>query len=83
MEPGRWTQRVRLPFFYVLTTLLIGLALVAVLAVRFLGQKVERCPDCHQKRVDDTPICECGWVFEYPEDNEPLEYGSSPEEAEP
>jgi hypothetical protein len=84
MGKGRWTRCVRLPFFCVLTSLLIGLAIVIVLVVRLWGPTTERCPDCHLKRVDDDPICECGWVFEYPEDNQPLEYGSShPEEVEP
>lgn len=79
---GRRTQSVRLPFFHVLTTLLIGLALIVVLVARFARPGIERCPDCNRKREDDEPICPCGWVFEYPDDGEPLEYGTS-EEAEP
>ena len=84
MVPGRWTRRVRLPFFYVLTTLLIALALVAVLVYRCAGPRAERCPECQRKREDDHPICPCGWVYEYPETDQPLEYGSSSsEEVDP
>ncbi|MCZ6632298.1 MAG: hypothetical protein O7G87_02770 [bacterium] len=62
-----------------LPTLLITGALLLVLLYKVFAPTVERCPDCSQKREDDTPICDCGWVFEYPEDDTPLEYGDPDE----
>lgn len=59
----------------VLTNVLIGLVLLLALGFRYLKPAVERCPDCHALREEDNPICSCGWVFEYPDSNEPLEYG--------
>ena len=58
-----------------LYTLLIVGALLIVLVSRVLFRSVETCPECGQKREGDGPICPCGWVFEYPEDDAPLEYG--------
>ena len=58
----------------VYTLLIAGTLLIAVL-FRYLSRPAEACPECGLKREDDTPICSCGWVFEYPEDDDPLEYG--------
>ena len=58
-----------------LPTLLIAGALLLAIFLKVFAKSVERCPECGQKREDQTPICPCGWVFEYPEDDEPLEYG--------
>lgn len=59
-----------------LTTSLIGAAVVIVIIARLMRRRsVERCPDCDRPRESDHPICECGWVFEYPDDGAPLEYG--------
>ncbi len=60
--------------------LLLALLLLAVALWRWLSRGVERCPDCGLKRDDGYPICDCGHVFEYPEDDSPLEYGD-PEDA--
>ena len=58
-------------FYYLLAAVLL-----VVLVVRLVRKPVERCPDCGEIREDDTPICSCGWVFEYPDDDgPPLEYG--------
>ena len=62
-----------------LYTVLISGALIAVFIVKVLLKSTERCPDCGEKREDDHPICECGWVFEYPDDDEPMEYGDPDE----
>lgn len=55
--------------------LLIAILLLVVVVWRLLARRVERCPDCGRRREGDHPICECGYVFEYPDDGEPLEYG--------
>ena len=54
---------------------------LAVVAWRWLASNVERCPDCGLRRDGDYPICECGYVYEYPEDSEPLEYGDPDDEC--
>lgn len=64
-----------------LTYYLIGAALLIVLAARFLRGTKPRCPECGLPRENDHPICECGWVFEYPDDELPIEYGD-PESSE-
>ena len=58
----------------VTTTLLIALALLLAVGARILLPRKERCPDCHQVREDDSPICACGWIFEMPDDAS-LDYG--------
>ncbi|MDA0748326.1 MAG: hypothetical protein O2954_17555 [bacterium] len=64
-----------------LSMFLIGAAVLLVVAAKYLYHPAERCPDCGLKREDNTPICECGWVFEFPEDDSPLEYGEPDEDA--
>ena len=60
---------------------LLFTALIAIVLVfRFLLPRAERCPDCGLKREDDHPICACGWVYEFPDDGDPLEYGDPDEE---
>ena len=56
-------------------TLLFAGTLLVVLTLKYLVKPAARCPECGQKRESDTPICPCGWIFEYPEDDAPLEYG--------
>ena len=60
--------------------LVLAAVLVIVLAVKLLHRPTEACPECGTVREAESPICPCGWVFEYPEDEQPLEYGS-PEDA--
>ena len=57
-----------------ITLILTGAVLLAV-AWKLLGSRVERCPECGRIRESGYPICDCGWVFEYPDDDHPLEYG--------
>lgn len=54
--------------------LFAGTLLIVLLLKRFY-KPGERCPECGRKREEDEPICPCGWVFEYPDDDAPLEYG--------
>jgi hypothetical protein len=61
--------------------LILAILLLVVVAWRLLARRVERCPDCGRTRQDEDPICECGYVFEYPDDDEPLEYGDPDEPA--
>ena len=61
------------------TTLILAAVLIAVVG-KYLLKPAERCPDCREIRLDEHPICQCGWVFEYPDDDEPIEYGD-PDEA--
>ena len=56
-------------------TLLIAGAILLVIILRLLARGKETCPDCGRERDPDSPICACGWVFEYPDDGAPLEYG--------
>ncbi len=62
-----------------LTLFFAGL-LIVVVAVKYLRRPVEKCPDCGLPRDGDHPICDCGWVFEYPDDGSPMEYGD-PDDA--
>ena len=62
------------------TTLLIAIALLAALVGKYLLPSRERCPECQAIRKDDSPICSCGWIFDPPEDDQPLEYGDSDED---
>ena len=59
-----------------LYTLLIAGVLLVVIVMKYMLKPAERCPECGQKRGDDAPICTCGYVFEFPEDSTPLEYGA-------
>jgi hypothetical protein len=61
--------------------LLLAVLLLVVIAWRLLARQVERCPDCGSAREHDHPICDCGYVFEYPETDEPMEYGDPDEEV--
>ena len=58
-----------------LYTLLIAGALLIVIVFRYLFKPAERCPECGRKREADGPLCPCGWAFEYPQGDDPLEYG--------
>jgi len=59
------------------TSLLFAAVLIIVVALKYLRKPVQRCPECHTPRDGDHPICECGFVFEFPdEDDEPFDYGS-------
>ena len=60
------------------TTLILAVLLFVIIA-KYLVKPSERCPECSEIRVDENPICSCGWVFEYPEDDEPIEYGDPDE----
>lgn len=63
-----------------ITTYLFAFVLIAVVALKYLRKPVERCPECHTPRDGDYPICECGYVFEFPdEDDEPFDYGGDPD----
>ncbi|MDP6776031.1 MAG: hypothetical protein QGI83_04630 [Candidatus Latescibacteria bacterium] len=61
-------------------TLLFAGLLIVIVAVKYLHKPAERCPDCGRAREGDHPICDCGWVYEYPDDGEPLEYGDPDED---
>jgi hypothetical protein len=65
----------------VTTTILIALALLIAIGARYLRTGPERCPDCNEIRETDTPICSCGWIFEVPDDDMPLEYGDPTDET--
>ena len=56
-------------------SLLFAGLLLVVVALKYSRRPAERCPDCGRRREADHPICDCGWVFEYPEGDDPLEYG--------
>lgn len=59
----------------ILSFLFAGI-LIVVVSVKYLHKPAPRCPECHTVRNGDHPICECGYVFESPdEDDEPFEYG--------
>ncbi len=58
-----------------LYTLLFAGTILFVVAAKYLWKSSETCPDCGQTRIDENPICSCGWVYEYPDDENPLEYG--------
>ena len=60
------------PMFY---TVLFAAVLILVVLIKCLRKPVERCPECHTPRESDHPICPCGYVFEFPDDGDPLEYG--------
>ena len=57
-----------------LYTLLFAGVLIFVVAAKYLYKPVERCPECNTPRDGDHPICDCGYVFEFPDDADPLEY---------
>ena len=61
------------------TTLLIAIVLLIAVGVRYLTPSRERCPECNALREDDTPLCECGWIFEF-DDEKPLQYGEVEDE---
>ena len=63
-------------------TLLLTGVLLTVLLFKYLAKPGERCPGCGQKREDDHPICPCGWAFEFPDDDAPLEYGDPDDDDE-
>lgn len=50
---------------------------MVVAALKYLHKPTPRCPECHTPRDGDHPICECGYVFEFPDDDEPFEYSDS------
>ena len=56
-------------------TILFAAVLIAVVLIKCLRKPVERCPECHTPRESDHPICPCGYVFEFPDDGDPFEYG--------
>ncbi len=61
-------------------TLLFAGVLIVVVALKYLHKPTPRCPECHTPRDGDHPICECGYVFEFPDDDdEPFEYSDSDE----
>ena len=62
-----------------LYTALILVAVFVALVGKYLYKPSEKCPECGEIRVDDRPICQCGWVFEYPDDDQPIEYGDPDE----
>ncbi|MDA0709104.1 MAG: hypothetical protein O3B73_02715 [bacterium] len=63
------------------STLFLAGILILVVALKYLVKPAQRCPECHTARQQDFPICECGYVFEFPdEDDDPLEYGD-PDDA--
>ena len=46
-------------------SLLFGVFLVVVVAIRYFGFKRERCPECFTPRDKDYPMChQCSWIFE-------------------
>ncbi len=55
-------------------TIVFATVLIVVVLIKYLHKPVERCPECNTPREADHPICPCGYVFEFPDDN-PLEYG--------
>jgi len=58
------------------TSLLFAGILILVVALKYLHTPTPRCPECHTPRNGDNPICECGYVYEFPdEDDDPIEYG--------
>jgi len=62
-------------------TLLFAGVLIVVVALKYLYKPAPRCPECHTPRDGDHPICECGYVFEFPdEEDEPFEY-SDPDDT--
>lgn len=65
------------PMFY---TTIFAIVLIIVILAKYLYKPVERCPECNTPRESDHPICPCGYVFEFPEDDDPLEYGD-PEDS--
>ena len=71
MSPACWALGTRVMLY----TFLIAAALLAAIVTRYAVTRTQRCPECGRKREEDAPICSCGWIFEYPEDCEPLEYG--------
>ena len=61
-----------------LYSLLFALLLIAVVLIKYLYKPAERCPECHAVRESDHPICACGYVFEFPEDDDDdFEYAES------
>ena len=65
----------------VLYACILAAVLVVVVAVKVLRKPTEACPECGTVREAGSPICSCGWVFAYPEDGQPLEYGSCEDAA--
>ncbi|MBT4140941.1 MAG: hypothetical protein HOE48_23740 [Candidatus Latescibacteria bacterium] len=58
------------------SSLLFAGILIFVVASKYLYKPTPRCPECHTPQDGDYPICECGYVFEFPdEDDDPIEYG--------
>lgn len=60
-------------------SLIFATVLIIVVLLKYFHKPVERCPECHTPRESDHPICTCGYVFEFPDDDEPLEYDDGPE----
>ncbi|MBT4497475.1 MAG: hypothetical protein HOC74_07125 [Gemmatimonadetes bacterium] len=62
-------------------SLFFGLLLVAVVILKYLKPRGERCPQCHAVRKDtEMPLCpECGWIFEVPGEEDD-DYGEEEEE---
>lgn len=66
-----------------LTSLLFAGVLITVVILKYVYKPTERCPDCHTPRDGTHPICACGYVFEFPDDDDPLEYSDSDGPTEP
>ena len=56
-------------------SIIFAAILIFVVLAKYLNNPAERCPECGTVRESDHPICTCGYVFEFPDDDEPLEYG--------
>lgn len=65
------------------TSLLFAALILIVVLVKYLHKPAQRCPECNAVRESDHPICACGYVFEFPnDDDEPFEYAESDDPSE-
>lgn len=65
-----------------LISLLFAGVIIIVVIVKYLYKPAERCPECQTIRAHDHPICPCGYVFEFPDDDDVLEYSASDDPSE-
>ena len=56
--------------------------LLAVVVLRYVRPRADRCPQCGMRRLRDAPLCsQCGWIYSMPdEDDEDGEEWGFPED---
>ncbi len=48
-------------------TILFALVILAVVVLKYLVPRRQRCPQCFNVRDGEEPLCgECGWIYDVP-----------------